>query len=139
MEAASHVRHSRTRGSGTHDSRLHSRNKHWVGGESGQRSGSSTPYHSDGERWERGGHRGGRGTRGVSRGGRGKFSNLSFRVSSTSQNERTEPSREGSTIDDHMEDAASENLEEFIEPEEPLLETPEEREKFYQEVYFLFC
>jgi hypothetical protein len=131
MESSSHVRASRPRGNSLHDTgpggrQTHSRNKQWVAGESGQRSGTSTP-HNDGERWERGGHRGGRGARGAARGGRGKFPNVSL---------RTTRNLDSATVNDHQEHEGEDqhNEEDIIEPEERSLETPEEREKFYQEV-----
>ncbi|KAF9466728.1 SAC3/GANP/Nin1/mts3/eIF-3 p25 family-domain-containing protein [Collybia nuda] len=103
----------------------HSRNKHWVAGENSQRSGESMP-HSDGERWERGGHRGGRGARGTTRGGRGKFTNVSLRTTRNAHNLAVnEESRE-------EEDQSIE--EDSAEQEARSLETPEEREKFYQEL-----
>lgn len=138
MEPAPHARPIQTRRNGPHDISAsgrpsYSRNNHWVAGDSGQRTTSVNPsYHSDGERWERGGHRGGRGVRGTSRGGsrggRGRFSNVSLRVNGAS--------RQGSaTPDNHQENAMESNESlEAPEPEEPELETQEERDKFYQEV-----
>ncbi|KAF5375889.1 hypothetical protein D9615_008201 [Tricholomella constricta] len=131
MEAAPHSR-GRGRGSGHQEGgrQPHARNRQWVAGENGQRSGSSTPYHSDGERWERGGHRGGRGGRGASR-SRGKFSNVSLRLAPRTNNAEME--QETPTADEHMDEFAEEHEEEEVpEPEEPSLDTPEEREKFYQ-------
>jgi nuclear mRNA export protein SAC3 len=114
----------------TADSRqAHSRN-HWVAGEGGQRNGVNGLYHhSDGEKWERGGHRGSRGrgtSRGTSRGGRGRFSNVSLRLNGAPR----QP-----TPHSHQDEAMDSNeVEEVSGPEEPVLETQEEREKFYQEV-----
>ncbi|RDB21797.1 SAC3 family protein 1 [Hypsizygus marmoreus] len=134
METASHVRGGHGRGSGLHDTtRPHSRNKHWVAGESGKRSSGGNPHHSDGERWERGGHRGGHGIRGISRGGRVKFPNASLRVP------RPNHAESNATNDEHMDDAVQDHTDDeaiLDEPalEEPAFETPEEREKFYQEL-----
>ncbi|KAF8063426.1 SAC3/GANP/Nin1/mts3/eIF-3 p25 family-domain-containing protein [Lyophyllum atratum] len=141
MESAPHVR-GRGRGGGSHDAgrQPHSRNRQWVAGENGQRSGSNTPYHSDGERWERGGHRGGRGGRGAHR-GRGKFSNVSLRVNSAPHANDTESEQETIIPDGHMDEAEEDHEEdheeeyeeyEAVELEEPPLDTLEEREKFYQ-------
>ena len=117
---------------GAHDPgrprQLHSRNKQWVAGENGERSGTSTPYHSDGERWERGGHKGGRGTRGVPRGGRAKYPNVSFRALGNGH-------ELSGAADAEMDDAEEVVEEEEVkDPEELVLETAEEREKFWQEV-----
>jgi len=107
------------------------RNNDRVAGESGQRSGANSPYHSHGERWERGGHRGGRG-RGTSRGVRGRFSNVSLRLNGASR-------KETATLVIHQGEAIEPNeVEGVSDPEEPLLETQEERDKFYQEVCSMF-
>ncbi|KAG6836633.1 hypothetical protein H0H93_005660 [Arthromyces matolae] len=123
--------HARGRGRGTH-----SRNRQWVAGENGQNSGTSTPNHSDSERWERGGHRGGHKGRGVFR-GRPKFSNASLRTTpapptSTSRIDLASVSHE---TDEEMVELEEEytNDEGFEEEsDEPALESAEEREKFWQ-------
>jgi len=141
MESAPAVRHPRGRVNGAPDpgrpprQQLHSRNKQWVAGENlnGQRSGAGTPSHGDRERWERRGHRGGRGTRGV-RGGQGaKFQNVSLRAP------RNGHESSGAVADAHMDDDDDDAdeavvVEEVKDPEEPVFETAEEREKFWQEV-----
>ncbi|KAI8969536.1 SAC3/GANP/Nin1/mts3/eIF-3 p25 family-domain-containing protein [Trametes punicea] len=94
--------------------RSHSRNKKWVAGQEEAKSG----HCSDSERWERGGHR--------RRGGRGRVhDHLSM-------------------SHDMHEDGAGATEDELISGEsvhgeehddgEPELETPEERERFYQEL-----
>ncbi|KAG6840779.1 hypothetical protein C0991_004384, partial [Blastosporella zonata] len=123
MESAPHIR-GRGRGNG----QTHSRNRQWVAVENGQRSGSSTPYHSDNERWERGGHRGGHRGRGAPR-GRGKFSNVSLRIAPPSHADLLEP--DTIVLDEEMDEALADDAG-FEEPEEPVLDTTEEREKFYQ-------
>ncbi|KAG5735430.1 SAC3 family protein 1 [Termitomyces sp. T112] len=120
------VPYARSRGRGT--LQPPSRNRQWVSNENGQRSGSSTPHPSDGERWERGGHRGGYRGRGESR-GRGKFSNVSLRVTPVPSPIHVNLASEHPVVDepeDHQ------NVEEFKEPEEPVLETTEEREEFWR-------
>ncbi|OJT13249.1 SAC3 family protein 1 [Trametes pubescens] len=102
--------------------RPHSRNKKWVAGQ----SDTSNGHGSDGERRARGGHhrRGGRGR------GQGHYS--------THLTVPTETHEEGAsgTEDEHISGAESTHEEEPepYEEDEPLLETQEEREKFYQEV-----
>lgn len=111
--------------------RPHSRNKHWTPGENAR---SNTPTHSDGERWERGGHRGGgRGSRGSGRGVPRKFPNVSLRVNqgSTKGKERATNESEAEVIDVEAEHHVEEATNEIDEPE---LETQEERERFYQEL-----
>ncbi|KAG6812812.1 hypothetical protein H0H92_000270 [Tricholoma furcatifolium] len=127
METVTHIR-----GRGRANGHSHSRNRHWVAGENGQRSGSSTPYHSDGERWERGGSRGGHRGRGAPR-ARGKFSNVSIRIKPAPP--RDEPDSEVAILDDEEMDGTEEvhaDDEGFEEPEEPTLDSAEEREKFFQ-------
>ncbi|CDO70164.1 hypothetical protein BN946_scf185009.g15 [Trametes cinnabarina] len=98
--------------------RPHSRNRKWVAGQADPKGG----HGSDGERWERGGHR--------RRGGRGRAHD-----------------HHGSHLavpQDHHEDGASVTEDEHASGEsvhadeyddgEPILETPEERERFYQEL-----
>ncbi|KAI9068551.1 hypothetical protein FKP32DRAFT_1587585 [Trametes sanguinea] len=98
--------------------RPHSRNKKWVAGHGETKGG----HGSDGERWERGGHR--------RRGGRGRAHD-----------------HHGSHLvvpNDMPEDGASATEDEHVSGEsvhaeehddgEPELETPEERERFYQEL-----
>lgn len=125
------VPHVRVRGRGA--TQPHSRNRQWVSGENGQRSGSSTPYHSDGERWERGGHKGGHRGRGASR-GRGRFSNVSLRSTPALSNHGNSES-EHSVLDGMMDEPEDHrSVEWFEEPEEPVLETTEEREEFWRSV-----
>lgn len=135
MESAPHVRPVHTRRNGPHDMTAggrppHSRNN-WVTNEGGQRNGINAPHHGDGERWERGGHKGGRArgvSRGVARGGRGRFSNVSLRLNGAS---RQETAHRDNNPGEVME---PNTMEEASGPEEPILETQEERDKFYQEV-----
>ncbi|TFK63645.1 hypothetical protein BDN72DRAFT_847389 [Pluteus cervinus] len=126
MEGVAHQqRVQRGRGSpfGSGDSgsrgRGQSRNKHWSAtGDGTSRPASVNGHSSDGERWDRGGHRGSRGSRGGPRGaGARRFPNQSLRVVA-------QPI-------DHTEDHVEEVVEEH-EEKEP--ESPEEREKFYQEL-----
>jgi hypothetical protein len=114
MEASSAVRTSRLRGSGPHDGarRPISRNKQWVAGDN-NRSRSSTPHHGEDGRWERGGHRGGRG-------GRGRGSG------------HTSPRKGSPFSSTNGHSGITEDI--ALPTEEPYLETQEEREKFYQEV-----
>lgn len=132
----------RTRGALANDAgggrRSHSKNRQWVADQGATRSGTSTPA-ADGERWERGGHRGGRG-RGLTRGNARRFPNTSFVA-------RPSTAHEDSMVEDLEEQEEDElELEEDEDEHEPEVEdpdpdTPEEREKFYQEVpaslYFL--
>ena len=148
MEASAFPK-GRGRGAIVHDGRGRplSRNKHWsVINES--RSQSHTPNNADGERWERGGHRG-RG-RGHSRGIVPKYSNLSLRLDNTREQQHTpQEAMESIYVDvdegqgtwyaedtpnrDHdVADEEEDESEHVIE--EPELETQEERDKFYQDV-----
>ena len=145
MESVPHVRPVHTHRNGPNNMpaggrQPHSRNN-WVTSESGQRGGINTTFHGEGERWERGGHRGGRArgvSRGIARGGRGRFSNVSLRLNGAS---RQEIGPRDNNLDEAMEPTV---MEEASGPEEPVLETQEERDKFYQEVCvwhicLLFC
>ncbi|KAF8623868.1 hypothetical protein AX17_007270 [Amanita inopinata Kibby_2008] len=132
METAQHSRTHRTRGASLHDGvsggrKPHSRNKQWVASENGLNSASS---HVDGERWERGGHRGGRGTRGAGRGLR-RFPNVTLHV-------KRNPHLSGDVGASDSESAGpvmgESDMEDVNDIEEPELETQEEREKFYQEL-----
>ena len=134
MDAPLHTRAGRGRG-GVHNL-IPSRNKHWSV-DSNPRS--HTPSHVDGERWERGGHRGGGRGRGVTRGVPPKFSNVSWRLNNSPRQPVASPPVQQE--DAHMEDEYDElqdDEEVILEPvdeiREPELDTPEEREIFYQEV-----
>ena len=166
MDGPLYIRGSRGRGGAVHEGggrgRPHSRNKHWSATDGTSRT--TTPNHSDSERWERGGHRGGGRGRGIPRGSPRKFPNVTLRVNNTpaTQQHRSfvqppiqapEPEPEGVQIEMEEEGAQEEGdfdeevgydeeqVEEdvtqeplFHEIHEPELETAEEREKFYQEV-----
>lgn len=140
METAQHPRGLKLRGAAngalTGPRRAHSRNKQWVAPENGLRSNlNNTASHSDGERRERGGHRGGRGARGASRAVR-RFPNVSLHVNRNpamlaEEGGASDAESAGPAVgDSDMEDATG--------PEEPELESQEEREKFYQEVFCFF-
>ncbi|KAH9896060.1 SAC3/GANP/Nin1/mts3/eIF-3 p25 family-domain-containing protein [Cubamyces lactineus] len=98
--------------------RPHSRNKKWVAGQGEPRSG----HGSDTERWERGGHRrrGGRGRAHDQHGGHLTVPN-GVQEDGASATEDEHVSGDSVHEEDHDED-------------EPVLETAEEREKFYQEL-----
>ncbi|KJA18922.1 hypothetical protein HYPSUDRAFT_44772 [Hypholoma sublateritium FD-334 SS-4] len=161
MDASSYPRGSRGRGNLSHDAargRPHSRNKHWSAADSVART--NTPNHSDGERWERGGHRGSGRGRGVPRGVAPIFHNVSLRLNHSpfhspqpqrtpvvqqpvhppevhedveiegTHDEEDELYEEG----DDIEPRAETNSGSFAEIHEPELDSPEEREKFYQEL-----
>ncbi|KAF9530689.1 SAC3/GANP/Nin1/mts3/eIF-3 p25 family-domain-containing protein [Crepidotus variabilis] len=131
--------------------RPYSRNKHWTPADAGSRG--HTPNHTDSERWERGGHRGGRG-RGFPRGGVPKFQNVSLRLNGTPK-EFEAPTAEPQSFLEQMQqnlfdapevqdDYGMDSQEVFdVEAEddgsghiieEPELDSAEEREKFYQEL-----
>jgi hypothetical protein len=99
------------------------KNKTWVAGD---RSGSSTPFPpghlgTDGPRWERGG------AWGFTRGrGRGKGRSPRPDVESSQQ-----PYEDASEQEDNVDDSGANGTEMAVEP---VLETLEERERFYQEV-----
>ncbi|KIJ67361.1 hypothetical protein HYDPIDRAFT_37902 [Hydnomerulius pinastri MD-312] len=106
--------------------RAHHGNRRWVADGATGRSGTSTPQiGSDGERWERGGHRGG--GRGRGRGARGKFGNASvvFRQNGVS---------DGGSVGSEGEHSGMEEETEIHEVEPDAPEDPEEREKFWQEL-----
>lgn len=138
METAQHPRGLRLRGAAngalTGPRRSHSRNKQWVAPENGPRSNvNNTSNNSDGERRERGAHRGGRGARGASRGIR-RFPNVSLHV-------KRSPAMLGDEIGASDSETAGpavgdSDMEDATGPEEPELESQEEREKFYQEVWY---
>ncbi|KAI0641637.1 SAC3/GANP/Nin1/mts3/eIF-3 p25 family-domain-containing protein [Trametes meyenii] len=98
--------------------RPHSKNKKWVAGQ-GEHAGG---HGSDGERWDRGGHRR-RGGRGRAHGHHGTHLAIpnGFHDDATSGTEDEQASGESLHEEEH-------------EEEEPVLETQEEREKFYQEL-----
>ncbi|KAG5652360.1 hypothetical protein H0H81_005262 [Sphagnurus paluster] len=113
----------------------HSRNRQWVAGESGQRSRSGTPYHGEGRGGGYSGHRGAYTPRGPFR-GQGNFPNVSLRLN-PQKVDHTEVEHEAAApeelIDDFTEEDGMDEVEEVTEdPEEPTLDTPEEREKYYQ-------
>ena len=104
---------------GSSDRRAHHANKRWVAEAVSGRSGASTSHAGgDSERWERGGHRGG--GRGRTRGGRGKFGNTSVTF------------RRNGALSGGPTGSEGEHSEMEEDANEP--ETPEEREKFWQEV-----
>lgn len=102
--------------------RPHSRNKKWVAGQ----GDASNGHGGDGERRTRGGHH--------RRGGRGR-GQAHYSTHLTVPNEFHEEGASG-TEDEHISEAESTHEEEpeELEENEPVLETQEEREKFYQEV-----
>ncbi|KAF9552870.1 hypothetical protein CPC08DRAFT_822619 [Agrocybe pediades] len=171
MDGPLYTRGSRGRGGIMHEGggrgRPHSRNKHWSASDPPSRT--TTPNHSDSERWERGGHRGGgRGRgRGAPRGAPRTFPNVSLRVNHAQapQQHHNRPHFVQPTIplpqseeayveedqgDEEFEEEDAGDGEEhadeevadeevagdalFPEIHEPVLETAEEREKFYQEL-----
>ncbi len=104
------------------------KNKTWI---SGERTNSSSPFHAghlgaDAARWERGGI-----TRGVGRGrGRGKARSPRPEVESSQQRHTGDVSE----MEDDTEVAAAVDGSEPTPSDEPVLDTPEERERYYQEV-----
>ncbi|PPQ97115.1 hypothetical protein CVT26_000597 [Gymnopilus dilepis] len=148
MDGPLHPRGGRGRGGAPVDGgsrgRPHSRNKHWSATDGTPRS--STPNHVDSERWERGGHRASGRGRGAARGGGRRFPNVSLRVNNgPAQQTATPPTQVHDTFtedeaeEDHEEEqqGAEEEEEEDEYPHEihePELNTPEEREQFYQEL-----
>jgi|SRR6266702_4222446 len=113
------------------------RNKTWIAGD---RSGSSTPFPAahlgvDASRWERGG------TRGFGRGrGRGKG-----RSPQPDARPSQYPAEDASEQEDNADAGAANGAEAAADPiDEPVLETLEDRERFYQEVgpfrtYHIIC
>ena len=152
MDGSSYTRSGRGRGGisrepgGTRGRPL-SRNKHWSAND----SRGSTPNHSDSERWERGGHRGGGRGRGASRGAPRQFPNVSLRVNNSSRPEQQPMPQEEvhhEEVKPQVEEEEVNGLDEemseddeldqpFQDIHEPELDTPEDREKFYQEVRFV--
>ncbi|KAJ2912862.1 hypothetical protein MD484_g7546, partial [Candolleomyces efflorescens] len=125
-----------------------SRNKHWVAGENTSRPAptaagpSAGGYHSDGERWERGGARGrGRG-RGGSRGGPPRtYPNATLKNSHSPPRFKQTPPRAVPTpapvaipFSNPGAEEEGYNDDPLPIPDEPVLETQEEREKFWQEL-----
>lgn len=149
MEAPAFLRGGRGRGGIVHDGiggrgRPHSRNKHWSSQDGGSRS--HTPNNVDNERWERGGHRGGGRGRGHSRGAAPKFHNVSLRLNNTRHHvpapevpsrleQPQEDGDDGDTLADIDQDMDSEDDGSGHLIQEPELDSQEERDKFYQEVY----
>ncbi|KAG0696325.1 SAC3/GANP/Nin1/mts3/eIF-3 p25 family-domain-containing protein [Suillus ampliporus] len=130
MEPTPHFRTHRGRANGVHHDgagagrRAHHKNKQWVA--DGATSRGSTPHGgADTERWERGGHRGGRGR---GRGSRGNFpnTNLTFRQGGA-LDAGSAAASEGDNSE--MEDATDVDEVENHEPE-----TLEERERFWKEL-----
>jgi nuclear mRNA export protein SAC3 len=117
-----------------HGGRISSKNKTWVSADvANARSGTNTSSRSgaDADRWERGGHHSSRG-RGTGRGGRFSRSPLPESVTHSSD-EGSKPTQNGGN-------ARAEEVEHFfVPPEEPELNTQEEREAFYKEVRRYFC
>lgn len=110
--------------------RPHSKNKTWVAGS--LRNGNSSSNHVENDRWERGGHHGGRGKR---------ANRLQKSATPNAVRSLSKAPDPGNVMDDEEEEYHEEEYEEEAEedelPEEyvePALETPEAREKFYQEV-----
>ncbi|PPQ99374.1 hypothetical protein CVT24_009204 [Panaeolus cyanescens] len=153
MDGPSYPRGGRGRGTSPSRGRgrPHSRNNFWTG--DGPRT--NPPAHSDGERWERGGHRArgrGRGGRGVKRG----YPNMTLRgnhlqksgghqiyepIAVTNEVEMSDQEYEEPEVQEPIEGEEEEvQLEDdpvlprFPRIEEPELETAEERERFYQEL-----
>ncbi|KIL58844.1 hypothetical protein M378DRAFT_188122 [Amanita muscaria Koide BX008] len=111
--------------------RPHSRNKQWVAPENGSRNSTN---HVDSELRERGGHRNGagRGSRGTSRGIR-RFPNVSLHVKHSPHMSNTD---NGTSDTENLDTllVSDSDMEGADGPEEPELESQEEREKFYQEL-----
>lgn len=138
MEAFSHAQTtSRARGNDIPGGsrRGGHRNKQWVAGET---NGGARNGHGESERWERASYRGGgRGIRGAPRGlpTSRKFPNATLRVN------RPTPSVFGangntsvSERDQQHESHEVDEEEDVYEVEDHPSDTPEERERFYQEV-----
>lgn len=111
-------------------SRPTSRNKQWVNGQ------DNSGHSSDGERWERGGvHRRGRGR---GRGGSGRatplFPNQHLTVPNVHEDVLSGTDDDGAQSDTHSANGMEDNEPTAVEHDDKELETPEEREKFYQEV-----
>lgn len=112
-------------------SRPHSRNKQWINGQ------DSSGHSSDAERWERGGgHRRGRGR------GRGSgrtaplFQNQHLTVPNGHDGALNGTDDEGGQSDAHSANGVEDDEPTAADPDpdDREFETPEEREKFYQEV-----
>ena len=122
-----------TRGRGIGANILALRNKQWN--PDSKRHSNSRPPHpapDSSGKWERGGNRGGRRARGTYRGISKRFNNTPNGTPSTfpianGVHEDKEPS-----VAEQEED----EMARYVMPEEPVLETADEREKFYQEVRF---
>lgn len=111
---------------GSSGRRAHHGNKRWVADVVSGRSGATTPHAgSDGERWERGGHRSG--GRGRGRGSRGKFGNASVTF-------HRNGALDGGATGSEGEHSEMEDEHELEEPDLNEPETPQEREIFWQEV-----
>jgi hypothetical protein len=125
MDTLTQARTSRGRGTGFNGDGSEAgmrlgRNKQWIADHISSRSTNVTPSNSDGERRERGGYRGGR-ARGVARGGR-RFPNATL----------TRTQHEGA-VQNELAGNGVDGVDTFT-PDDPEPETPEDREKFYQEV-----
>ncbi|TFK51382.1 hypothetical protein OE88DRAFT_1540795 [Heliocybe sulcata] len=101
-----------------------SRNKHWVADHLATNENEAGSSHHTNERWTRGAYRGGRGKPD----GR-KSRNRSVVFSHASSKTGEESGGDGMTDGEHEEEE-----DELPQPDEPVLETAEDREKFYQEV-----
>lgn len=113
--------HIRGRGRGGGERRGMHRNKHWV---AGQENGG---HGGDGERWERGGHRGGRGRGTRGRGGSGR--STPFLSTPTPALEDATSGTEDEGYDEMDAIEAEYSGTEANDPEDP-----EERERFWKEV-----
>jgi len=136
MDSASSFRRGKGRGTGSHDvngrGRPHSKNKTWVA--NSLRSGTNTPNFAENDRWERGGHRGGRGKR-TGRPQTSPYLNAPPVASYTPAFGNAVGSREEEyTEEEYEEEMEEDELHEEIE--EPVLDTPNARDKFYQEVRY---
>jgi nuclear mRNA export protein SAC3 len=132
MDIAPPSSRGRGRGAGGHEVNgrgRQSKNKTWVSG--GSRSGANAPNHGEGDRWERGGHHRSRG-RGT---GPRTFPNASLVITQPSAFENLVSGDEEEDEEEYQEEDMNEQEDALSEEiEEPELDTPEAREKFYQEV-----
>lgn len=121
MEAFAHTRGRNTRGQAVaNGSRGHSRNKKWVAGQDG---GGHGGHGSEGERWERGTQRKSRGT---SR----PHTPASAFVATFPDQQEADDVVSGTDEEEYGgEDEAVQEVSSDVERD-----TPEERERFYQEV-----
>jgi hypothetical protein len=121
---------ARARHSG-HGSRRATGDSHWRGGLHSGRSSPANANGADSGRWDRGGHHGS--TRGRGR-GRGTKPNLSWRKGDVASAPATDESDAGG--DEVMDEVEAEEAEEgaAVEVEEPVLETPEDKERYWKQV-----